>query len=171
MSSIDLVLLGLLSRQEKSAYDLAKEIERYDLDNVVRLSIPAIYKNVKQLEERGYLSRRETRRGEMPEKTMYSLTNNGREYFYDLMEKYAAERVRYRFDFNSVVLHIDKVPKKRREQLLLILRDQLVAGRKDIEKSLLAWGKKSPAAGLILRQVELVGRALGEWIDTALHQL
>ena len=63
MSSIDLVLLGLLSRQEKSAYDLAKEIEQYELDSMIRLSIPAIYKNVKQMEGRGFLEHRETRRG------------------------------------------------------------------------------------------------------------
>jgi hypothetical protein len=87
------------------------------------------------------------------------------------MEKYAAERVRYRFDFNSVVLHIDKVPKRRRERLLRRLRDQMAEGSKDIEKSLRAWKTKSAAADLILRQVELVGRALGEWIDAALHKM
>lgn len=171
MSSIDLVLLGLLSRQEKSAYDLAREIERYELDAMIRLSIPAIYKNVKQLEGRGYLRCRETRRGEMPEKTLYSLTVSGREYFYTLMEKYAAEKVRYRFDFNSVILHLDKVPRKRREKLLRSLQTRLADGRKEIESSLRAWGEKSGAAELMLRQVELVGRALGEWIAAALDKL
>jgi DNA-binding PadR family transcriptional regulator len=171
VSSIDLVLLGLLSRQEKSAYDLAREIEHYDLDSMIRLSIPAVYKNVKQLEGRGYLEHRETKRGEMPEKTLYTLTESGREYFFILMERYAAEKVRYRFDFNSVIINIDKVPRKRREKLLLRLKEQLAAGRRDTESSLRAWSEKSASADLMLRQVELVSRALREWIDAALDKL
>ncbi len=171
MSSIDLVLLGLLSRQEKSAYDLAKEIEQYELDSMIRLSIPAIYKNVKQLEGRGFLEHRETRRGEMPEKTLYTLTGRGREYFFALMEKYAAEKVRYRFDFNSVILNLDRVPRKRRGKLLRRPKEQLTVGRKEVESSLRAWREKSSSAELMLRQAELVGRALGEWIDAALEKL
>jgi DNA-binding PadR family transcriptional regulator len=170
VSSIDLVLLGLLARQRRSAYDLAKEISRYELDGVVRLSIPAIYKNVKHLEERRYLERRETRRGEMPEKTIYSLTALGRERFLALMEECAAERVRYRFDFNPVILNLDGVPKQRRGKLLRVMKESLTAGRKELEESLEAWKEKSATAGLILGQVELVSRALDEWIDDALKK-
>jgi DNA-binding PadR family transcriptional regulator len=170
VSSIDLVLLGLLARQERSAYDLAREIERYDLGGVVRLSIPAIYKNVKHLEERHFLESRETRQGEMPEKTIYSLTAQGRERFFTLMEKYAAEKVRYRFDFNSVILNLDSVPKNRREKLLRRLKQQLTAGREELAMSLKAWKEKSSTADLMLGQVELVSRALGEWIDHALKK-
>jgi DNA-binding PadR family transcriptional regulator len=168
VSAIDLVLLGLLTRREKSAYDLAREIERYDLDGVVRLSIAAIYKNVRRLEADRLLTRRETRRGDLPEKTMYTITPEGRERFFALMEKYAAEPVRYRFDFNAVVLSLDRVPKKRRERLLGLLKIQLDTGHRAIEQSLKAWGEQSESAGLILRQVELVSRALGEWIEGAL---
>jgi DNA-binding PadR family transcriptional regulator len=171
VSSIDLVLLGLLARQERSAYDLAKEIERYDLGGVVRLSIPAIYKNVKQLESRRFLVCRETRQGEMPEKTIYSLTAAGRSRFLDLMEKYAAEKVRSRFDFNPVILNLDGVPKARREKLLRLVKAQLAAGRRELEVSLKAWKEKSTTADLILGEVEQVSRALGEWIDGALRKL
>jgi DNA-binding PadR family transcriptional regulator len=170
VSSIDLVLLGLLARQKRSAYDLAREIERYGLTDVVRLSIPALYKNVKQLEKRRFLESRETRSGEMPEKTIYSLTALGRERFYLLMEKYAAEKVRYRFDFNPVILNLDEVPRKRREKLLLRLKERLAAGREELEASLEAWKEKSTTAGLMRDQVELVSRALGQWIDAALKK-
>ncbi len=169
MSSIDLVLLGLLARQKRSAYDLAKEIEKYDLTGVVRLSIPAIYKNVKQLERRRFLERRETRRGELPEKTIYTLTALGRERFYLLMEKFAAEKVRYRFDFNPVILNLDGVPRKRREKLLRSLQERLSAGREELEASLEAWKEKSATAGLMRDQVEAVSRALSGWIDEALR--
>lgn len=166
VSSIDLVLLGLLAREKQSAYDLARHITRYDVGGVIRLSVPAIYKNVKNLFEHGYLNAREERKGEMPEKTIYSLTESGREYFFTLMEKYATERVRYRFDFNSVVMNLDRVPKKRRERLIGLMKEQLAASRRELASSLTAWKKKLPMAEAIQTQVELVNEALLSWINT-----
>ncbi|HEQ72071.1 MAG TPA: PadR family transcriptional regulator [Spirochaetia bacterium] len=171
MSAIDLVLLGLLVREEQSAYDLARQIETHDLGEVVRLSIPAVYKNVKSLHERGYLAAREERRGEMPERTVYALTENGRDYFYSLMEKYAAEKVRYRFDFNSVIMNLDKVPKKRREKLLALVKERLEKSGDEAVAGLAAWQQKLPMTGAILRQVELVNRALLAWINAVTKEL
>jgi DNA-binding PadR family transcriptional regulator len=171
VSSIDLVLLGLLARENLSAYDLAKHIQTYDLGDVIRLSIPAIYKNVKILQERECLAAEAVRLGEMPEKTIYSLTDKGREYFYALMEKYAGQKVSYRFDFNSVVMNLDRVPKRRRERLLRRLREKVKTSGEEIAVFLNAWKKESSAAELILAQVELVNRALLEWIDGILRKV
>jgi DNA-binding PadR family transcriptional regulator len=171
VSSIDLVLLGMLTRHESSAYDLVRLIETYDLSGIVRLSTPSIYKNVKQLLERGYLSAREIRQGEMPEKTLYSVTDNGRDYFFQLMEKYAAEKIRYRFDFNSVIMNLDRVPRKRRERLLALLRERLQNSREETEVFLKAWRSQSPIAQLMINQIELVNQALLVWIDGVVKKL
>jgi len=164
LSSIDLVLLGFLAKKPSSAYDLAKHLTRYDLGGFVRLSTPAVYKNLKNLEQKGFLSSEEIRTGEMPEKTVYSVNQTGREYFYSLAEELTRERVRYQFDFNSVILNLDKLPKSRREQYLQKLKIQITDSRKEMEETLVEWKNVSPMAEVLLQQVTLVNEALLKWI-------
>ena len=46
MSTIDLIILGILLDKKKNAYELAKFIEDRGIDKFLKVSLPAIY-NVK----------------------------------------------------------------------------------------------------------------------------
>jgi DNA-binding PadR family transcriptional regulator len=171
LSLINLTLLGLVIPQPISAYDLAKFVLDHELQEIVRLSIPAIYKNLKKLEEQGYLSAKEIRQGEMPEKTIYSVTANGRQLFYDLMDKYAEEEIKYHFDFNHIVVNLDKLPAKKGLRLATRLKTRLEKRKEDMLKEKQLLSTVSRTGAVLFSQVQHVNQALLQWIDELISTL
>ncbi|MFR5081037.1 MAG: PadR family transcriptional regulator [[Clostridium] innocuum] len=80
-SSIDLILLGMVYDQPRSAYDIQKHVEYRKLSHWVKISSPSVYKKLRVLEQKGYLMTTRQREGNMPEKSIYSLTNAGTAVF------------------------------------------------------------------------------------------
>ena len=54
MSSIDLVVLGIVLEKPQSAYDIQKDVEYHNLSKWTKISVPSIYRKVLQLKEKGY---------------------------------------------------------------------------------------------------------------------
>ena len=54
-SSIDLILLGMVYDQPRSAYDIQKHVEYRKLSHWVKISSPSVYKKLRVLEQKGYL--------------------------------------------------------------------------------------------------------------------
>ena len=50
MSTIDLIVLGMIKEKEQSAYELQKNVENRNISKWVKVSTPSIYKKVIQLE-------------------------------------------------------------------------------------------------------------------------
>ena len=50
MSTIDLIVLGMIKEKEQSAYDLQKNVEHRNISKWVKVSTPSIYKKVVHLE-------------------------------------------------------------------------------------------------------------------------
>ena len=69
-STVDLVLLGLVHDQSRSAYDIQKHIEYRNLSYWVKISTPSIYKRMIVLEESGYLKKKIIKNGKNPEKAI-----------------------------------------------------------------------------------------------------
>ena len=90
VSSIDLILLGMVYDQPRSAYDIQKHVEYRNLSHWVKISSPSVYKKLRVLEQKGYLMTKRQREGNMPEKSIYSLTREGQKYFHELMHKISA---------------------------------------------------------------------------------
>ena len=55
MSSIDLVILGIVLEKPQSAYDIQKDVEYHHFSRWTKISVPSIYRKVLQLSEKGYL--------------------------------------------------------------------------------------------------------------------
>ena len=55
MSSIDLVILGIVLEKPQSAYDIQKDVEYHHFPRWTKISVPSIYRKVLQLSEKGYL--------------------------------------------------------------------------------------------------------------------
>jgi len=171
LSSINLTLLGLTIPEPISAYDLAKFVEEHGLTDLIRLSIPAIYKNMKKLEQQGYVSSTTVRHGVMPEKTLYAITHEGRELFAQLMERYVDEDIRYHFEFNPVIVNLDKLPKKKSKELALKIKAKLEKRRSEMEKGAQTFRSVSGTGTALLSEVEHVNKALLEWIDELISEM
>ena len=51
MSSIDLVILGIVLEKPQSAYDIQKDVEYHHFSRWTKISVPSIYRKVLQLSE------------------------------------------------------------------------------------------------------------------------
>ena len=81
MLKIDLVLLGLLMEQPRHGYDIKQEIDQRDMKSWVGISTPSIYNGLARLERQGALEAHKEPGGQHGDRTVYTITNQGRSLF------------------------------------------------------------------------------------------
>ena len=171
MSSIDLLILGIVSEGPISAYDIQKDVEYHHFSRWTQVSVPSVYKKVVQLKEKGYLDSQLAPGKRAAEKTVYSVTEAGRAYFLRLMEEKARQPVPLTFDFNPVIANLNKLPPEQALSLVGILRDSITASAAESE----GWEREYPGLPLVgrtvFRQQALLYRALLDWLDEFESQL
>lgn len=118
MSVINLMLLGFLMEKSMNAYEIKKEVEHRNLTWWIKGSSPSIYRNINALAAKGYIDGETVRDGEMPEKTIYTINELGKSFFYDLMKKYSSAPPQVFLDFTAVISNIGKVDKETGKQLI-----------------------------------------------------
>lgn len=116
MSVINLMLLGFLMEKPMNAYEIKKEVENRNLTWWIKGSSPSIYRNVNSLYAKGYVNGKVIREGEMPEKTIYTINEQGKKYFSELMEKYSLTPPQIYLDFTAVISNINKLDKSEGKQ-------------------------------------------------------
>ena len=79
----------------------------------------------------------------MPEKKVYSINNNGKKHYVDLMYQYSETSIDYCFDFNSCLVNISKFNKKHAPILLKNIQQQLTTKRHTLS-SILVENKTLP---------------------------
>ena len=104
------------------AYDIQKLVEYRNISKWVKISTPSIYKKAIQLEEKGFIKGEIVKEGKMPEKAVYSLTDEGEKEFVKLMMETASKPIHFFLDFNAVIVNLDKLPLKVNNHVLPVLR-------------------------------------------------
>lgn len=122
--SIDLMILGALKEAPMSAYDMDKLMEARALRKWVRVSTPSIYRNLIKLCESGFVEGAVVREGSAPEKTVYTITDSGRERFDELMRKVADAPARVDFDFTPVIANLYVTDEESGRKLLATIRER-----------------------------------------------
>ncbi|GMB09664.1 virulence activator alpha [Thermolongibacillus altinsuensis] len=84
--SIKLVILGLLMEGDKHPYEIQQIVNERHMKHYIKLAIGSLYYAFEQLEKQGYVEVtdiiRDTNR---PDKTVYRITDKGKEYFEQLL--------------------------------------------------------------------------------------
>lgn len=80
MMSLPFGLLGLLSYQENTGYDLAKMFED-SLNNFWHAQSSQIYRELNRMEEKGWVTSQSVIQNGRPNKRVYSITDEGRSAF------------------------------------------------------------------------------------------
>lgn len=81
-------------------------------------AVPLLFTAMFMLAAKGYLDGEVVGEGEMPEKTIYTLNEKGRQYFQELMWLYASAPPPVYLDFTAVLSNISKVDQTTGEQLI-----------------------------------------------------
>ena len=161
MSTIDLIVLGMIKEKEQSAYELQKNVEYRNISKWVKVSTPSIYKKVIQLEEKGNLSRD----GNMPEKSIYHITEKGDKYFLELMKKISAQTVNVFLDFNAVIINMAMLSKNESKEVIDNIETEIEKYKNAVSKLEMERENIPVCAKSIINQQVLLSEALNDWIN------
>ena len=175
MSSIDLVVLGIVLEKPQSAYDIQKDVEYHNLSKWTKISVSSIYRKVLQLKEKGYLESDIVKGDKFADKAIYSITEKGKEYFEKLMFTYASQDVPLLFDFNVVIANLNKVSSNEAIKLIAQLRESIkiesgileVVVELGLNYACLGEYATIPLVGrTIFEQQKLLYNSLLQWLDS-----
>ncbi len=170
VSTIDLIILGILLDKPMNAYELANFIEKGRVDKLIKISKPAVYKNSKRLYKSGYLDGQRVREGELPEKLVYSINEKGQKKFSNLMEYFSSNVRPFFLDFNSFFWNIEKLETSEALEMLENLKIQLMGIKKWIlqhEKE--AQSSASFSSRMIIKQYRMMITSLVVWAEETIE--
>lgn len=169
MTSIDLIVLGILKKESLSAYEIQKIVDYRDISKWVKVSTPTIYKKVIQLEKKGLVSSKIVKEGKMPEKAVYSLTELGEREFEELMFKIAEKPIRFFLDFNSVIVNLPNLSYENQKLCLSKIESEIDLLKENInEKKELKEKEldKSNIGMAVLNQQSLLAESIEKWLES-----
>lgn len=166
MSSIDLVILGIVLEKPQSAYDIQKDIEYHNFSRWTKISIPSVYKKVLQLKEKGYLTSDVVKGERFAEKAIYSITDAGKAHFETLMDTIAEQNVPLTFDFNVVITNLNKMDQPHAQALVSKLRKSILASAEKNAEYAQQYADIPLVGRTIFDQQRLLYQALLAWLDS-----
>lgn len=169
MATIDLIVLGMVKQQPLSAYDIQKQVEYRNISKWVKISTPSIYKKVISLEDKGLIKGVNVKDGNMPEKAVYHLTENGEKEFERLMLEVSKEPIYMFLDFNAVIVNLDGLPSEQRTECLKAIKTNVLELKATIEKNRAEKNNNIEIpnyAKAVLNQQYLLILAIENWINS-----
>ena len=165
MSTIDLIVLGMIKEKEQSAYDLQKNVEHRNISKWVKVSTPSIYKKVVHLEEKGYIKGNILKEGNMPQKSIYHITDKGDKYFFELMKKSSMQIVNVFLDFNAVIINMAMLSKNEGKEIIDNIETEIDKYKNVVSKLKMERKNIPICAKSIINQQVLLSEALNDWIN------
>lgn len=171
MSTIDLLVLGILLQGARNAYELVRLIREKEIHRVLKISEPAVFKSCRRLAEGGYLDGKTVREAGVPDKVVYRVNSKGKARFDELMTHFAKEFKPFYLDFNTVLWNIEIMEKSAARKLLLSLQEQLHHARTWVTqheaevRDFLPFGPRQ-----IVKQYCMTITALAQWVDQAVEE-
>ena len=105
----------------------------------------------------------------MPEKAVYSLTEEGEKEFQNLMLEIAAKSINIYLDFNAVIVNLDGLPQESQKVCLTSIENNVRQLKTYLEENLLAKGNAPdvPENGMaVLQQQFILAQAIETWISS-----
>lgn len=163
MSAIDVVILGMVKKKPQGAYELQKGIEYRNLSKWVKISNPNIYKKVKQLEKKNFIKGHDEKDGNMPSKTIYSITEEGDVFLEQEIIKISQEQVSIYLDLNAVIVNLDLMPDESKEQCVENIYNQIKTMRESISMSFQERSHIPESGKTVMKQQLKLAEALEDW--------
>ena len=114
----DLVVLGLLLEHPRYGYEI-KMIIDHVMSHVIDISSGSLYYGIKKLEERGFVEESAIEKvGRRPERSVYTITEEGKVYFHAELPRVIFPQARPFFPLDLALYFFHFVPVKEQERRL-----------------------------------------------------
>lgn len=121
MSKNEVAILGLLAEGPKHGYQIHQDIKRREMDWWAKIKLASIYTTLTRLEEQGLIKSEKEKVGNTPERTVYSLTPQGRNRLSEMVQHLLREDEKPEWLFGLGVAFITGAP---RERVLAVLEER-----------------------------------------------
>lgn len=113
----DLLVLGLLLDRPMHGYEIVQALRAGEIDRWFPISPAAVYYSLEKLHRQGLILGSQTR-GQRTGRTVYYLTDRGREIFFSGLESALTSRESVRFDQYLGILMLNKLPQEQARAIL-----------------------------------------------------
>jgi DNA-binding PadR family transcriptional regulator len=166
MSSVDLLMLGILMQGPRNAYEVVRFIHERQASRMVKISDPAVFKGCKRLYENGYLDGETVHEEGVPDKVVYAINAKGRVRFLELMHHFAATFKPLYLDINAVIWNISNLERPEAESILTKMQQQIHMAREAVGLHEAQVAENLPfGARQIVKQYRMIFTTLAQWID------
>lgn len=116
------ILLGIIHNHSVNAYELDKQLSSLGVRNWYSIASSTVYATLRTAEKRGYIKGDITKDGRMPDKTIYLITDNGKQLFLDAIRGYLSG---FEYDITSFHIGIFFIRSLEQEELVSLLEKRL----------------------------------------------
>lgn len=170
-----LAVMNLLMERPMHPYEMKVKMKERGHDQVIRLKGGSIYDTVERLETGGFItSQAPSREGRRPERTVYAITDSGRDEITAWLRELIAQPVNDYPQFAAALAFLAVLDKDEVLRLLRVraatLETQLAGNQKDLEHWLNAMGLPrlfliEAEFGVAMRRAEL------EWVERVIRDI
>ena len=111
LSKISLLVLGFIAQKPLNPYEIKKIFEKLDMKSMFPMASSSIYATINTLVKKKYITGKKAKKGNMPEKTIYSITKMGEEALRQTLDASLSgiEKIFSEFDIAiSLVCYLNK---------------------------------------------------------------
>ncbi len=130
------IILGLISENPVNPYGIIGILKKININIWYPIAKQSLYSSIKKLNEQGLITGKTAKEGNMPEKTIYSITENGKNELYhtivDFLSSTGMDIVKFKIGI-MFICHIDKeeaieiliAKSKKLEQIILDIQKNM----------------------------------------------
>jgi len=170
-----LAVMNLLMERPMHPYEMKLKMKERGHDLVIRLKGGSIYDTVERLEEGGFItSQAPSREGRRPERTVYAITDSGREEITDWLRELLAQPVNEYPQFAAALAFFAALDKEEVVRLLQVRATMLESQIAETEMGLEHWTKAMGIPRLFLVEAEYVAAMHGaelEWVRNLIRDI
>lgn len=107
LSKLAALILGIVSERERNPYEITKMLEQLNTRKLLPLADSTVYATINNLKKQGLITGRTERNGNLPEKTIYSITPEGEFEFHESITSFLEDDVNSpsNFDIGILLMH------------------------------------------------------------------
>lgn len=129
-------ILGVITERPTNPYEITKYGEYVGIHNWLNFPAQSIYSAIKMLLKKGFIVGRSVKDGNMPDKTVYSITETGEKEFLNTLEEYLGNTEWDFAKFNIATIFICHLSKEKVYQILDKKLEYLTDKKKALEESI-----------------------------------